>query len=423
MKKAFKISVLLWLSIGILMSCNKNDDGILDDPIVDTNGGSNDDPSNHTDETVFLACDYFMEDRVLTKIPNAKVDYVIGCMMPVGGKITIEPGVIIEVEKGNTGIQVFNGHGVFSLSAIGTSDKPIIIRGVKKEMGYWKGIYFKATSLDNELRHVFIEDAGNDRYTGTGGAGVEQYEGSTLKMSHTTISNCKNFAMFIRPGNVILNNNIFTKNEAPVEVMPSSIRMLDPNSSYSGNTNDYVFIGTNYGRVDWETIWRKLDVPYKVTNQNGEYKEIEIRNELVTIEPGVEVIMAPNTVLIMRRRGILRMNGTAQDKIIFRGEQDVPGYWHGIQFLKSTGTLNKMSHVEIWNAGEVKNANDPNGALRLSDSYLEMDNVTFTNCLDFAVSSLLYSNGSNTNDFTYSNIFLNNTPRKFGDWNNVEIHL
>lgn len=408
MKNVFKISILLGLSFGMLVSCSKKDDG--------------NDSRNQSGAPILLDCNYFKENRVLKKIPNASVDYVINCLMHVRAEIVVEPGVVIEFEhgsKGNTGI-IIDPTSAYSFSAVGTPDKPIIFRGVKNEMGFWTGILFHSLSDKNELKHVIVEDAGNDSETGPFISGcVVLAKSSAARVTYTTISNCENYGLRVltESPNITIGNNNYTKNRVPINIITRQLDKLDSNSNYSGNINDYVYLARGMGTPE-NTSWRKLNVPYKFSEGLRETISVD-----VTIDAGVEFIMSENSGVRVVTGGTLRMNGTAQDKIIFRGETDVPAHWRGIEYYKSTGTLNKMSHVEIRNAGNVSNPAEPNGALRLSNSFLAMDNVAFKNCFDFAVSSLLLSNGNNTNDFTFTNIVLNNTPRKFGDWNNVEIHF
>lgn len=46
--------------------------------------------------------------------------------------------------------------------------------------------------------------------------------------------------------------------------------------------------------------------------------------------------------------------------------------------------------------------------------------TSFHNCYDFAI-SLYYNHNGHTNNLTYSNLALNNTPQLFGDWDNDPI--
>lgn len=409
MTKLFRTSLLLFMSIGMLMSCSSDDDGFMDDPIV------------QIDPPIILDCDYFKENRTLTKNPNAAVDYIITCMMKVQANVIIEPGVVIEFQQGDTGILVDEENVPnSSLYAVGTSENPIIFRGVENEMGYWNGIRFASTNNKNELKHVFVKDAGNgQRYGENWSAGVYAASGSKLKMTNTSISNCKNYGLHIYNNylDVSLGNNIYTENQVPIKTGPNYIDKLDSNSRYSGNINDYVFVDSYSVHLDVQTTWRKLDVPYKLDTAGRATK----MNADVVIEAGVEIIMTSESSIRVGS-GSLQMNGTSQDKIIFRGEQNVPAYWKNISYMGSSSTLNKMSHVELRNAGKsVTNPDgDPNGALLVRECYLDINDITFTNCFDFAI-NMYFNHTGNTSVFNYTNINLDGTPRMLGDWDNVAL--
>ena len=412
MKNIFKLSILFCLSIILFASCSKDDDGLNDEPIV------------QLDPPIILDCDFFLQDRVLTKNPNAAVDYIITCMMKSKGEIRIEPGVVIEFEQGHTGIFITEEDAPnSSFYAVGTSDRPIIFRGVENQKGYWTGLRFGSTNNRNELKHVIIEDAGNDRNPGENWAGgVYLATSAVLKMTNTTIKNCKNFGLNLRNkyNSITLSQNIYTENDVPVVFTTNYLNNLDSASSYSGNINNYVLMDT-YGASDLfepqNTTWRKLDVPYKLTGS----EELRIKND-VTMETGIEVIANAKRSIIIRDVGSLKINGTSDNQVVFRGAEDVPAYWHGIYYFGSTSTKNQMTHVEIQNGGKSLTgpSNDPNGALRIRESFLVMDHITFTNCYDFAI-NLYYNHTGHTNNLTFSNLMLNNTPRLFADWSNEPI--
>lgn len=74
--------------------------------------------------------------------------------------LTIDPGVIIEMENGawfDVGDQ-----DTATLKAIGTPSEPILFTGVVKQPGAWKGIQYEFTnSVENEISYATLEYAGN----------------------------------------------------------------------------------------------------------------------------------------------------------------------------------------------------------------------------------------------------------------------
>ncbi|TYB75904.1 hypothetical protein [Bizionia myxarmorum] len=379
----------------------------------------NDDPVLQLDPPIVLDCDYFNEDRILTNNPNAAVDYVITCIMLVKGNIKVEPGVVIEFEQ-EAGINVFQDGAVanVSFSAVGTLNNPIVFRGKSNEKGFWTGIRFRAAaSVKNELKHVVLKDAGHPWWgvDNSGGVIVEAWS-PKLKITNSTISNCKNFGINIDEENLELafSNNTVTNNDIPVKTHPNHLGALDATNSYTGNSNDFIFVNGYATGINRDLTWHKINVPYKLkadfTAGGGFYI-----SEDVVVEAGVEIIMTANSSMRVRSTGSLAMNGESTDKILIRGEQNVAGYWTNITYA-STNPLNKMSFLEIRNGGKtVTNPTlDPNGALLIDSSYLTINDVAFIRCFDFAINL-------RASTFTQSNLTYTETPREIGDWDNDPI--
>lgn len=412
-------STKLWSIVGLsvlmasLYSCDKKD--------KDADG-----PKTGTKGPIELDCDFFSEDRILVDDPDADVDYIISCMMRVNGEITVEPGVVIEFKQG-AGINVEpSGSEPSSFSAVGTSARPIIFRGVKNEKAYWTGIRFRNTSSSkNELTHVKIEDAGNDKKYGQNwsGAVILGAYSPHLKMTNTTISNSKyGINVADKTATLTFKNNTLTNNEMPVKTHPNQLIVFDGTSTYSGNTNDYVFIDAYATGIERDGTWHKIDVPYKLeADFSAGHGGMGVWANL-SMEAGVEVIMTSKSKITVNSGGSLAMNGTSANKIIFRGEQDVAGYWEAIRY-NTSNPLNKMSHVDIHNGGKpVTNPQgDPNGALCASGAFLAINDISFIKCFDFGVSLRTDHQNQVTSTFSYTNVTFTNTPREFGNYNNEVI--
>src|SRR5690554_4127369 len=160
--KTLRFSMLtLGVSAFLFTSCDKDKS-----PNPDTNPGKGKNPA------IVLDCNYFKEDRILVDDPDADVDYIINCVMAVRADIQIEAGVVIEFEQ-DAGISIddFNIPKA-SLSVVGTSNKPVILRGVKKEKGYWRGIMFDSNNPDNKLIYTQVEDAGGKAFNSNNDVGA-----------------------------------------------------------------------------------------------------------------------------------------------------------------------------------------------------------------------------------------------------------
>lgn len=334
-------------------------------------------PIVQTDPPIVLDCNYFREDRVLTKNPNAAVDYLITCVMEVrGGDIKVEPGVVIEFEQ-DAGIEIdgFNTTKA-SFSAVGTSDRPVIMRGVKSQKGYWRGIFFDSNSPLNKLSHVRVEDAGGKSFNSNNDlGGVIAFANSSLVLENSFISNSKSNGFQANYEGITLkmNNNVFTNNNVPVQITPQLIHAVNNTNDYKGNTKDFVVIRPYTANINKPSTWHKINVPYEVLSTN--VKGITI-NSLLTIEPGVVIEFGPETFLkVHESGGGLKAVGTASDPIIFTGTSKTDKAWRGIN-IDSKHPENEIAFAEFHYSG----LSAPTGNVWLwYESLLSIHDVKFKN--------------------------------------------
>lgn len=395
MKKVFKISILLWLSIGMLVSCSTDDDSVIDDPIK-------------LDPAIILDCDYFMENRVLTKNPNAVVDYIINCKMRVGADIVVEPGVVIEFDQ-DAGIYI-DDHLVTnaSFSAKGTAEKPIIFRGIVSDKGYWRGFLFDSNNTKNALDHVQIDGAGGKTFNSNNDRGaVNVWANGRLKLSNSVISNSETYGLnagYSSSSLQILNND-FKGNDVPVKINPEYIDVINSTNNYMGNTKNFVYVES--GSFSTATTWKKINVPYVVMN-NSTYnfsEGIDVEN-ILTIEPGVVIEFDAGTRLhIAENVGGIKAVGTANEPIIFTAVNKAQNGWIGIYF-NSDHPINEIAFAEFHYSGKTTGTGeDKSGTIRLwYDNLLNIHDVTFKNINGCAINyGILYGQGDNPL-LTYNNI-------------------
>lgn len=351
-------------------------------------------PSVQTDPPIVLDCNYFKEDRVLTKNPNAAVDYVITCVMPVRADIKVDPGVVIEFEQ-DAGINIddFNIPKA-SFSAIGTSSKPIVFKGAKKEKGYWRGIMFDSNSPNNKLMYTRIEDAGGKAFSSNADRGaIHVYASGKLIMENTIVSNSESYGLnaTYTKANLTLKNNTFTNNGAPVVINPGYLDALNSTNDYKGNISDFVEINPYGEEIKTPTTWHKINVPYKVLS--NAVKHIRVR-DLLTIQPGVVIEFGAETFLnIYEDGGGLKAIGTPAEPIIFAGTSKVSKAWKGI-YIESKHAENEIAYAEIHHSG----LDEPKGNVWLwYNALLNIHNVTFKNINGCGINYRILSGQSNPN--------------------------
>ncbi len=338
------LSYLFLFGLLICSACKKDDDAsgdVIDPPILlcEVYGLGNMDENNMKGTT------FTFENN-----PNAPVDYVIDCFPRVLVDVTIAPGTVIEFGEDAGLLVLMDG----SLSAVGSAVEPIIMRGTSTAKGWWRGIAYGVTDIRNELNHVTIDGAGGLN-TIQGGSNVALFDNSNgLKIQNTTISNSGDYG-FIKSGLEDLgafSNNIFTNNEGfPVYIHAEKLSQLDgTGSTYTNNGSNMIQMAITSGSVITVVTnqsWKNPGIPLLMDEGT-----LGINADL-TIEPGFELVMRPDCAITIDDLASLKAIGTAAQPIIFRGEQDVQGYWE-FMYIEGSSTLNQFDHVTISNAGRIK---------------------------------------------------------------------
>lgn len=394
----------------MLFSCSSDDDGI-DDPIAEIV------------PPIILDCSYFSGNPNihLTDDSNAPIDYIISCDPKINGDFTIDAGVVIEFES-NAGL-ILGKEANGKIQMNGTAEKPIVLTGTQKDKGSWRGIQISSDNPANQMDYVTVEYAGQ---TGRGGWGLQGSVigavGGVVKMDHCTIQHGNLIGLHwvgttLDAGKLTLSNSAFTGNDTPIQTSVNHINSIDGTSTYTGNVNDYIKL-TLTGTYQ-DVTFHKTDVPFL---SNGFNPDNGAKRRF-TFEPGATLLMEAGSLIRFQNAfhydHEIIMVGTANDPITIKGKEDVPGYWTGIQIDYTTNPLNEIGFLEIANAGATNGY--PNGAIRLrsNDVFLNMHDVNFIDCFEYAVSV----ESASAINFSYNNLNLVNTPKMFSDFNGTEIEI
>jgi hypothetical protein len=156
---------------------------------------------------------------------------------------------------------------------------------------------------------------------------------------------------------VIIGNTIEDNTGLPYYHLPAGKFIYQGNVV---NRNGYQAIGingTDYNRIDKDTVWKKEDLPYLIMWN----ETIVDEGKTLTIEPGVVVKFMSYPVWLdgtkLRIKGNLIAEGTQDEPIVFtsmfddsaagktinldgyKDTQPYPGNWGGIEFFGGKGTL------------------------------------------------------------------------------------
>lgn len=95
----------------------------------------------------------------------------------------------------------------------------------------------------------------------------------------------------------------------------------------------------------------------------------------ITIEPGTVVAFGPDAAFLFSS-GTLDAQGTEDEPIIFRGEEQVSGYWRGVE-INANSNDNQLSHLIIRHAGSARTSccTDPT-SLKLKNGRVSVSDLT-----------------------------------------------
>lgn len=281
---------------------------------------------------------------VMTNGPAA-CDYLIDGYVNVTSVLNIEPGTVVRFGQ-DSELRVGPG-GV--LNSVGTANARIRLEGLNKTKGYWEGVSFGPGARESRIEYTDIESAGQTGYY-KNYAGVSGIDG-TLTFRNNTVSGSYAHGMIIPEDDRLTiksfaNNRFFDNVGFGLKVSATQTGVLDAGSDYLGGAQPN---GVPYVKIDWDdvygsTTWRKLNAPYYVSIA------LYYKGGLLTVEPGVEVVMEDSAVLNIHG-GAMRAVGTPQQPIVFRGERPVQDAWDGIDFFYSRSDQNVMKHVRVLHGG------------------------------------------------------------------------
>src|SRR6056297_485546 len=98
----------------------------------------------------------------------------------------------------------------------------------------------------------------------------------------------------------------------------------------------------------------------------------------LTIEPGVVVEFVVDAGLtVVSDNSVLIASGTEEEPILFTGEQEIAGYWRGINIF-SNSVENTISHAQILYAGSASaGIYFDEAALTIDQAKVSLSNVSF----------------------------------------------
>ena len=288
------------------------------------------------------------DDMVMERVtPAGVVDYIVTSNISVSSQLVVEPGVIVEF-RADAGMRVLQEG---SIRAVGTEQDSIIFRGSVKVPGQWRGLRIDSNNPENELAFMAILHGGSD---GIGGSVSERSrrgnliimsDGVRLKGHDLLLADGSEHGLYIHNvSNVTieLSQNTYTRNARPAYVDVQVFHLLDGESDYTGNNQDYI-ASADDRTITSPSVWPRLNVPLELPG-------VTVDSDL-EIQAGARFHVRNGKGIYVRADGSFNAVGEETDPIVFRGRFDVRGHWNGIRIV-SNNPSNRLEYVEIWHGGQ-----------------------------------------------------------------------
>lgn len=267
-----------------------------------------------------------------------------------GGNLTLSPGTELRFEGGQAMVITAGA----SLTAVGTASAPIVLTGTAATPGHWGGLGILQTGAAmNRLDHVVIEYGGGQslgsRAIRANLTITHAGAGAQASISNTTLRGSAEYGMYATVGTSLLDfqNNMLTGNTLGAAFLDAPlVDHLTGTSSFTGNTNDEIVVaGGATNTLTDQARWRDVGVPYNLRGQSG--NQMAVTNAW-TVDPGVEILFAPDVGVVIKEGGSLTAEGTQNDHIRMQAKTTA---WQGIAFENSMGSFD---YADISNAGSVQ---------------------------------------------------------------------
>ena len=291
---------------------------------------------------------------------------------------SIEVNAALTIEEGATLIMCadagFNVSETGYITAVGTAQNPILIKGETESKGFWDGMGIYSNNPNNILNYVTIRDGGS--YWGLEYSTLFIGSQGRVSIKNSTVTNSQENAMYISDDASLddFENNTFSNSITGLHLSPFNVKWLDANSDYlSGNDNAFVHVRA--GDVTSNSTWQDIDAPlliHGLTVSGG-----------LTLSAGIEIQVEALDNIHVTSTGYLNAIGTSANPIEIKGRYNSVGFWGGLK-ISSNNPNNEFNYVTLQDGGSYWGNEYSNLDLNSSAS-IKLNNCTINNANNVGV--------------------------------------
>jgi hypothetical protein len=332
----------------------------------------------------------FDDTEVDTTFKDPGVPYLqeatVRVMAPV--KVTFEAGVDYRLAV-DTVLEIGWNSNASTVLANGTMAKPVLFGRASETAGMWKTLLIGSmVRSDSQLNYVKISGGGN------GGPALDLRAAITMK--NVTLDGNETGLKVEGPGFGTGSTALTITNTmgVPATVQLQNAVTLPRGGAYTGNSKEWIVVdGGDFGGTG---TLANLGVPYRM-----EGNPQTSGSSSLTIEAGTTVLMGPDAELEFGWNSgpsTVTAVGTAAAPIVFKGAEDVVGYWSGLVVGSMVATSSKLAYLQVSNGGKVTG-----GGLRLLKNAVDVSNSRFAKSAGWGIEKVVgdptdYAAAGNTFD-------------------------
>jgi hypothetical protein len=255
-------------------------------------------------------------------------------------EITIEAGTQFVMGVDSSIEFGWNGNAA-TVFANGTSDAPITFCGEDAEPGFWGSIWFGQNVTSNTALH-------NVLINGAGGDGTALGLDADVVIDTVVVSDSADTGVVANDFGDESNALFVTGSGGSAVILrhSSAATHFPTGSNLTGNTDDVAVL--DFDSIGEDTVLRDLGVPY---SQPG---GIQVTSVELSIGEGVEIVFGADAKLEVGWNGndsTFTIAGTEANPVVFRGENDEPGFWNGLSIESNVHTDSSIEHLVLRHAG------------------------------------------------------------------------
>jgi hypothetical protein len=278
-------------------------------------------------------------------------------------KVSFEAGVDYRMAV-DTSLEIGWAGSEATIVANGTTAKPVNFGRASETAGMFQSIIIgPKVRSDSVLTNVKIAGGGN------GGAALHLR--GPIKIDTVALDGNQTGLTIEGPGFVAGSKGLsITKTMGhAATVEPNNAVTLPKGGTFLGNMRDWIVLKRGTYSMEMGTL-PNLGVPYRV---EGDILTQGMSS--LTIEPGTNFVMAADASIEFGWAGgeaTITAVGSAENPIVFKGSDDVVGYWEGLIVNRNVRSSSKLAFVHVVNGGKAGGA-----ALRLRKAAFDVTNSKF----------------------------------------------